>query len=69
MNISDFLTKTLKSKIKRFENWYIVESFLEMFYFKVKFAKSIWNFHWYIFFLEISPFDLTNTTSTVENFT
>ena len=42
-----------------------------MFCFKVKFAKSIWNFHWSKIllqrygFLAIFHFGLTNTTSTV----
>ena len=46
-----------------------------MFCYKVKFPKSIWNSHWYKILVQrpvlstIFPFDLTYTTSNVENFT
>ena len=51
-----------------------VESFSEMFCFKIKFPKSVWNFHWCKILLQwpvlstIFPFDLTYATSNVENF-
>ena len=52
----------------------IVESFSEMFCFKVKFLESIWKIHWRKIllkrhgFLAIFHLDLTYATSTVENF-
>ena len=64
-----FVNKNFGISAKKCQNL-IVESFSEIVCFKVKFAKSIWNFHWSKIllqrhgFLAIFPLDLTNTTST-----